>query len=70
MIYGHTHQWRCTRNKEIHLINLPPTSYLFDKNAPNGWVDLRLREDGALLTLHALDSKHKQNGETVKLSWR
>ncbi len=69
VIFGHTHRWHRDRHEGIHLINLPPVAYLFDDVSPNGWVDLRLREGGAVLTLHALDVKHRQNGETVELTW-
>jgi 3',5'-cyclic AMP phosphodiesterase CpdA len=70
LFFGHTHQWGRTWRDGIHLINLPPVAYLFNKEAPNGWVDLRLRDGGAVLTLHALDPKHRQDGETVELAWR
>jgi len=70
VIFGHTHQWRLARHERIHLVNLPPVAYLFNKEAPNGWIDLRLRDEGALLTLNALDPNHRQNGEKVELSWR
>ncbi len=70
VFFGHTHRWRRERHEGIHLINLPPVAYLFDKVSPNGWVDLRLPEGGAVLTLHAFDPQHRQNGETVELAWR
>jgi 3',5'-cyclic AMP phosphodiesterase CpdA len=69
VIFGHTHRWHRDRHQGIHLINLPPVAYLFDTVSPNGWVEMRLREDGAVLTLHALDVKHRQHGETVELGW-
>lgn len=70
LFFGHTHQWQRKQNEGIHLVNLPPVAYLFNKEAPNGWVDLRLDEGGAVLTLHAFDEKHRQNGEKVELAWR
>lgn len=70
VFFGHTHQWHRDKHEGIHLVNLPPVAYLFNKEAPNGWVDARLREGGATLTLHALDAKHRQDGETVELAWR
>lgn len=72
LIFGHTHQWHRGRHEGIHLINLPPVAYLFDRNkeAPNGWVELRLRDGGADLTLHAFDPKHRQAAERVELAWR
>jgi 3',5'-cyclic-AMP phosphodiesterase len=70
LFFGHTHQWQRDKRDGIHLINLPPVAYLFKKEAPNGWVDLRLRDGGAVLKLHTLDPKHRQNGEQVELMWR
>jgi len=70
LIYGHTHRWRRSQREGIHLINLPPVSYLFDKEAPNGWVEMQLSDRGARLTLHALDTQHRQHGEKVELTWR
>lgn len=70
VIYGHTHRWRRSERDGIHLLNLPPVAYLFQAGDPNGWVDVRLRDGGAALTLHALDASHRQNGEVVELAWR
>lgn len=70
MVFGHTHSWFCARYKEIHLINLPPTAYLFQPNRPNGWVSATLKEDGLNLVLHALDKQHPENGQAVDLKWR
>lgn len=70
VFYGHTHVWQRKSHEGIHLVNLPPVAYLFNKEAPNGWVDLRLAESGAVLTLNAFDAKHRQNGEKVELTWR
>ncbi len=70
LFYGHTHRWRRAEREGIHLVNLPPVAYLFDKESPNGWVELRVRDKGAVLTLHALDPKHRQHGEKVELAWR
>jgi Icc protein len=70
VVFGHTHVWKQTQHEGIHLINLPPVAYVFHKDMPSGWVDARLRDGGAILTLHALDPKHTQNGETVELTWR
>lgn len=70
LFYGHTHRWRRAEREGLHLVNLPPVAYLFDKESPNGWVEMKLLDKGAVLTLHALDPKHRQNGEKVELSWR
>jgi len=70
MIFGHTHSWFVARYKEIHLINLPPTAYLFQSGRPNGWVLATLKDDGMNLVLHALDKQHAENGTSVDLKWR
>jgi 3',5'-cyclic-AMP phosphodiesterase len=72
LIFGHTHHWHRGQLGGIHLVNLPPVAYLFEqiKDAPNGWVDLRLRDGGADLTLHAFDPKHSQAGQRIELTWR
>jgi 3',5'-cyclic AMP phosphodiesterase CpdA len=69
LLFGHTHRWRRERRDGIHLVNLPAVSYVFDKDQPSGWVDLRLGDGGAALTLHALGG-HRQDGERVELTWR
>lgn len=66
---GHTHVWRRDQRDGIHLVNLPPVAYVFKEGLPSGWVDVRLREAGATLQLHALD-QHPKDGEVVELTWR
>lgn len=70
LVFGHTHVWFVGRYKGIHLINLPPTAYLFQPERPNGWVLATLKEDGLSLVLHSLDKNHAENGKTVDLKWR
>ena len=69
-VYGHSHRWEYKKSDNLHLVNVPTTAHLFKKDEPRGWVDARLTAHGATLVLHALDSKHKAHGETVKLTWR
>ncbi|MGC4007496.1 MAG: hypothetical protein QM811_31985 [Pirellulales bacterium] len=57
LFYGHTHRWGRKEHEGIHLINLPPVGYLFDKESPNGWAELVLREKGAVLTLQRAGPK-------------
>jgi 3',5'-cyclic AMP phosphodiesterase CpdA len=70
LIFGHSHRWGISRRDEIHLVNLPPVGYVFDAKAPNGWVELRLKDSGAELQLFALDAKHPEQRREVKLEWR
>jgi len=70
-IYGHTHNWRISQDDSgIHLVNLPPTSYLFRDDDPAGWVQAAARRDGMKLELHSLDPRHKAHGQIVDLKWR
>jgi hypothetical protein len=69
-VFGHTHDWTHRENQGLHLVNLPPTAWLFKEGKPRGWVDLTLREDGATFELRSLDAKHPQHGEKLELKWR
>lgn len=69
-VFGHTHRWERREHEGIHLINLPPTAYVFREGLPNGWVAVAVKPDGLALTLHTLDKQHAQNGEVVNLDWR
>ncbi len=69
--YGHTHNWSVLRESSgIHLINLPPTAYVFKAGMPNGWVHASLRKDGMTLKLNCLNPAHTQNGAAADLAWR
>jgi 3',5'-cyclic AMP phosphodiesterase CpdA len=70
LFYGHSHVWTYTRRQGMHLVNLPPTAWLFMPALPRGWVDLRLGEGGATMELRSLDADHHQHGERVRLDWR
>ena len=67
---GHSHQWSVSQRDGLHLVNLPPTAYVFDKKLPSGWVDAKLADDRLTLQLHCLDAAHPRQGETHELRWR
>jgi Icc protein len=69
-VYGHTHAWGVKNHGGIHLVNLPPTSYVFAEGRPSGWVHAELLTDGARLELRSLDAKHPDHGQVVDLKWR
>jgi hypothetical protein len=70
-IYGHTHTWLTLKDTSgIHLINLPPTGYVFAAGMPSGWVNATLRKDGLKLELRSVDPQHPQQGEVKDLAWR
>ena len=67
-IYGHTHTWTHQRRKSgLHFINLPPVAYVFQKERPNGWVEVTTTPGKASFRLHALDKKHQEEGATIEL---
>ena len=70
-VYGHTHNWRISQDDSgIHLVNLPPTSYIFREGDPAGWVQATARRDGIKLELHCLNAQNKSHGQIVDLKWR
>lgn len=69
--FGHTHHWHVRQDQSgIHLVNLPPTAYLFEEGLPNGWVHADVHDTGARLELRCLDRSHKDHGQVVNLAWR
>lgn len=70
LFFGHSHNWSVTQRDGFHLINLPPTAYVFAAGKPNGWVDVRLAEEGMQLELRCFDEKHAEHGRKVELAWR
>lgn len=68
--YGHSHRWKFRREKEIHLVNVPATAWLFDANEPRGWLDVTFQKAGAAVVMNALDKKHAKHGERLALKWR
>lgn len=71
VIYGHTHDWHIRRDESgIHMVNLPPTAYVFEGNKPSGWVRATLGDDRMQIELRCVDPKHPLNGETKTLFWR
>ncbi len=70
-IYGHTHNWKIEQDLSgIHLINLPPVAYVFQKGEPSGWVHASVRDGGMRLELRCVDRAHKAQGQVVNLEWR
>lgn len=67
-IFGHTHHWNVGKMQgNMHLVNLPPCSYVFDPSHPNGWVRVRLGPNRLALELRALDHAHSQHAEQHEL---
>ncbi len=70
IFFGHTHTWRIAEKDGLHLVNLPAVAYPFAATEATGWVDAKLSEKGAALTLHAHDTQHAAHGKTTELAWR
>ena len=70
LFFGHTHTWRFAEQDGLHLVNLPAVAYPFAATEVTGWVDVKLSEKGAALTLHAHDTQHAAHGKVTELSWR
>lgn len=70
-IFGHTHDWKIETHKSgLHLINLPPTGYVFKAGRPSGWVRATLAPNGMEIELRALDQKHSEPAKIQQLNWR
>ena len=70
-VFGHTHDWHVEQHESgVHLINLPPTAYVFKEGRPSGWVRCTLAADGAEFELRSLDPKHPEHAQVKKLAWR
>jgi 3',5'-cyclic AMP phosphodiesterase CpdA len=70
LFFGHTHVWLVTEREGIHLVNLPPTAYVFSPGQPNGWVDASLTAAGMTLELRCVNPLHARHGQRVELKWR
>lgn len=64
-LYGHTHHWLHTIDRGLHLLNLPPTAYVFNAAQPYGWVAARAYADRMEFELRALNPAHDQHAEKV-----
>ncbi len=70
-VYGHTHVWKREQTPGgLHLVNLPPVAYVFEKGRPSGWVHALFVADGVRLELRTVDPSHPQQGEVAELRWR
>jgi len=70
VVYGHSHEFRLSTHRGIHLINLPATGYNLSGGQPVGWVEAVLTDRGGQFTLHALAGDREIDGFTQYLSWR
>lgn len=71
LVFGHTHRWNVSQDKSgLHLVNLPPTAYVFQAGRPSGWVYAALQPEGMRLELRCLDRTRDDHGQVAELTWR
>jgi hypothetical protein len=71
LFFGHTHVWDVAQDQSgIHLINLPATGYTLHMRSFIGWVSCQVFADKAMLRVHTLNPKARENGQIVPLKWR
>ena len=70
-VFGHTHDWKVSKSdRGLHLINLPPTAYVFHPSRPNGWLRAQVDRQGFNIELRALNTAHPEHGQKHALAWR
>jgi hypothetical protein len=70
LLFGHTHAYSHKEVEGMHLVNLPATSYLFAKNQPLGWMDMRVQPAGVKMQLNCLVANHPKQHDQLDLKWR
>lgn len=70
-VFGHSHRWHVAADEQgCHLINLPPTAYVFDPQRPSGWVLATVTAGGMTLELRSLAPDHPEHARETALAWR
>jgi 3',5'-cyclic AMP phosphodiesterase CpdA len=69
IVHGHAHVWSVGRLGRLPVVSLPALGYSFDDAQPVGWVDARLRAEGAALTLRAVAGNRADDRKTTVLEW-
>ncbi len=69
VIYGHSHRYEFAKKAGIHLVNLPAIGYNFADDQPVGWVEAKLKSNGADFTLHAFGGNQAGKGKVTSVSW-
>lgn len=70
IVHGHSHRYRLSRFKGIHVIGLPATAYNLSGNESVGWVEARLTRQGGEFVLHAIRGSRTADGRVQELRWR
>ena len=70
LVFGHSHVYRYSEFRGIHLINLPASGYNFNDAQPVGWIDAKLTAEGGQFTLRTVGGNTRGEGSVKKLHWR
>ncbi len=68
-IFGHSHHWSVGELDDLHLVNLPTCSYVFNPANVTGWVKAKFEPEQLVLELRALDRSHAQHAEKHALQY-
>ncbi|HOK76986.1 MAG TPA: metallophosphoesterase [Verrucomicrobiota bacterium] len=69
IFYGHSHEWKITRDHGVALINIPALGYNFKDSEPVGWVEARFQSNGVNLELHPLTGTTQWQKQTRFVPW-
>ncbi len=70
---GHWHFWYPAKSHGIDIINMPSVSSSFRPADPSGWLGVKTKDHGMILTLKHSNPRnglHKDHGKNIELQWR
>ena len=73
LFVGHWHFWYRAQVHGIHIISMPSVASSFRPVDPSGWLNVKAKDDGMILTLkhsNLRNGLHKDHGKNIKLKWR
>jgi len=70
VVHGHTHRFRFSQYKGIHVVNVPAAGFNLGDSQPVGWMEAKLTSGGGEFLLHAMGGNRRLDGVTTKLAWR
>ncbi len=70
LAFGHSHVYRCSKQNDLDLINLPSSAYAFGKSQPVGWVDATFTAAGVTLRLNAVAGNRADDDKVTEIKWR
>lgn len=70
LFHGHRHAWTVRREKAMHIVGLPATSYVFDDTQRPGYVEARVGADHIELTRRGVTEDDPHEGQVLRLNYR